>query len=427
MKFRRPHKANVDMAGKILTWRENSAASQSKHAWNGPWNALSPPRIFSCRHDNVMTTRDKKKPVAEGAKNKKIGSGEETNKEQVEQDTGNILSQLVGTKAAPSLLRREYKLSGQIGEPGQAEKLTFVSLMHQIDSGLKRGYKESEIIMDAVIRAISPHSSLRSYVETLNDLSLAKLRRILRVHYREKAASEVYQQLATVFQQSNESPQQFLLRALDLRNKVNFASQELDCEFNYGLSLIQKTFVKSFETGLRDDILASNLRATLRTQGLTDEELMKQVNELASQQAESNTKLATERQKVTKVNACEIPKVEGEQKTRSPSADGSQQILSEIRQMKSEINELKGRVNARGGQAAKPDWGRSPFRSRGSGYQPRYPSWGCQSCKEHGRGEECDHCFACGSPGHVARECIRSRNRGSRQGNGQRLSRRDTE
>ena len=59
MKFRRPHKANVDMAGKILTWRENSAASQRKHAWNGPWNALSPPRIFSCRHDNVMTTRDK--------------------------------------------------------------------------------------------------------------------------------------------------------------------------------------------------------------------------------------------------------------------------------------------------------------------------------------------------------------------------------
>ena len=60
-KIRRPHKANLDMAGKILTWRENSAASQSKRAWNAPWNAPSPPRIFSCRHDNVMTTRDKKK------------------------------------------------------------------------------------------------------------------------------------------------------------------------------------------------------------------------------------------------------------------------------------------------------------------------------------------------------------------------------
>ena len=83
-----------------------------------------------------------------------------------------ILSQLEKTKAVPSLLHREFKLSGQIGEPGQTEKLTFVSLMHQIHSGLSRGYKESEIV-DAVIRAISPHSSLRSYVETLCDLSLA--------------------------------------------------------------------------------------------------------------------------------------------------------------------------------------------------------------------------------------------------------------
>ena len=64
---------------------------------------------------------------------------------------------------------------------------------------------------------------------------------------------------------------------------MNFASQESDCEFNYGASLIQKTFVKSFETGLRDDILASNLRPTLRTSELTDEEIMRQVNELASQ------------------------------------------------------------------------------------------------------------------------------------------------
>ena len=113
-------------------------------------------------------------------------------------------------------------MSGQIGEPGQTEKLTFVSLMHQIDSGLKRDYNESEIV-DTVILAISPHSSLRSYVETLSDLSLSNLWRILRVHYREKAASDVYQQLATVCQQSNEPPQRFLPGALDLRNKVNFA------------------------------------------------------------------------------------------------------------------------------------------------------------------------------------------------------------
>ena len=84
-----------------------------------------------------------------------------------------ILSQLAKTKSSLSLLRREFKIAGLISEPGQTEKLTFVSLMHQIDSGLKRDYQENEIV-DAVIRAISPHSSLRSYVETLSDLSLAK-------------------------------------------------------------------------------------------------------------------------------------------------------------------------------------------------------------------------------------------------------------
>ena len=216
------------------------------------------------------------KPAASGVKTEKQSSDGGPKQEKGVED---ILSQLAKTKSSSSLLRREFKISGQIGEPGQTEKLTFVSLMHQIDSGLKRDYQENEIV-DAVIRAISPHSSLRSYVETLSDLSLAKLRRILRVHYREKTASEVYQQLATVCQHSSgESPQQFLLRALDLRNKVNFASKESDCEFNYGASLIQKTFVKSFETGLRDDILASNLRPTFRTSERTDEELMRQVKQ----------------------------------------------------------------------------------------------------------------------------------------------------
>ena len=89
-----------------------------------------------------------------------------------------------------SLLRREFKISGQIIELGQVDKLTFVSLVQQIDSGIKRGYKETKIV-DAVIRAISLHSSLRSYVKTLKDLSLPKLRDSLRVHYREKSPSEL--------------------------------------------------------------------------------------------------------------------------------------------------------------------------------------------------------------------------------------------
>lgn len=136
---------------------------------------------------------------------------------------------------------------------------------------------------------------------------------------------------------------------------------------------------------------------------------MKQVNKSASQQDEWTTILATEHQKRSKVNACEVLKEGGEQRARNPSSDRSQQILSEIRQMKSEIHDLKGRVNAQCDQVAKPNWGRPPYRGHGGGYQPKNPSWDCHSCEECGGGGY-DDCFTCGSSGHVACECTSRRN-----------------
>ena len=82
--------------------------------------------------------------TAARVKSEQMSAPGKLKKEQVEQGAENILAQMAKTKAVSSLLRREYKLSGQIGEPGQTEKLTFASLMHEIDSGLKRGLKESE-------------------------------------------------------------------------------------------------------------------------------------------------------------------------------------------------------------------------------------------------------------------------------------------
>ena len=71
------------------------------------------------------------------------------------------------------------------------------------------------------------------------------------------------------------------------------------------------------------------------------------------------------------------------------------------------------------------NWRGSSHRGRGRGYQPNRTSSGCQNCKQ--REDECNHCLACGDSGHVARECYRNENRGSRQGNGRRLFRRDAE
>ena len=158
---------------------------------------------------------------------------------------------------------------------------------------------------------------------------------------------------------------------------MNFASQESDCEFNHGPALIQKTFVKSFETCLRNDILESDLRPTLHTTGLTDEELTKQVNELASQQAERSAKLASERQKTAKGNACEALREDKETRPKNTTSESNQALMDEIRQIKSEISDRKGQVNGRGNPTETPGWRETPCRGPGNSYRPnrRYQRW----------------------------------------------------
>ena len=53
------------------------------------------------------------------------------------------------------MLRREFKIHGVVAGDNFKDGLSFVSLARQIESGIKAGYKESEIV-EAVIRAISP-------------------------------------------------------------------------------------------------------------------------------------------------------------------------------------------------------------------------------------------------------------------------------
>ena len=83
-----------------------------------------------------------------------------------------------------SKFKRDFKISGQIGDVSQKDRLSFSSLVHQIENGLKNDSTEDEI-KEAVIKAINPALSLRSYLEGKADLTLAKLRRIMCSQYQE--------------------------------------------------------------------------------------------------------------------------------------------------------------------------------------------------------------------------------------------------
>ena len=166
-----------------------------------------------------------------------------------------------------------------------------------------------------------------------------------------------------ICQSPKESPQKFLFRALDLRNKVLFVSQEDDSKFDYGFPLIQNTFLKSLETGLHDDIFVTNLRPILRTPDISDEDLMKHVNELASNQVERQSKLEQKSAKVNSTNVNEGQRASKPKENPKPHDE----LLAEIHEIKSDLAMLKQQNNSN--FVAPSSWprGRSPSRGRGHG------------------------------------------------------------
>ena len=122
-------------------------------------------------------------------------------------------------------------------------------MSRQIDAGLKAGYKENEII-DAVIRAVSPSLQLRSYLEMIQDLTLTHLHLIMKAHFKQKSGTELYQELSNLRQETNETPQDFLVRAMSLRQQIIFVSSASDSPIKYEPSLVQSLFLQVLETGL---------------------------------------------------------------------------------------------------------------------------------------------------------------------------------
>lgn len=60
--------------------------------------------------------------------------------------------------------RKDFKMTGQIGEMGQKDKLNFTGLVREIERGVQKGFDEGEIV-EAVIQSIVPEVRLKSYLE----------------------------------------------------------------------------------------------------------------------------------------------------------------------------------------------------------------------------------------------------------------------
>jgi len=323
------------------------------------------------------------------------------------------------------VLRREFKIHGVVAGDNFKDGLSFVSLTRQIESGIKAGYKESEIV-EAVIRAVSPSLKLRPYLEMIQDLSLSRLRQIMKAHFKQKSATELYQELSVLHQEANESPQDFLVRALNLKQQIIFVSHASDGSIKYEPSLVQALFLHVIETGLQDEAVRAKLRPLLEVASVTDEQLMEKVNRIMSAEAEHQNKMGVAGRKGARVNHVETASPPSNQtqpsSSQTPQSESSKSqkkepkpntLVTALEAVQSNLASLKeafDRVSA--------PVERNSTRPYASGNQSQFRRRQCNSCRTAGV-ENCDHCFKCGSTDHFARGCRRA------PGNGQRLRQRD--
>ena len=166
---------------------------------------------------------------------------------------------------------KDFKIQGIISN--ERNRLSFTSLQKQIDSAIEKGFPESEIV-DAIINSVSLQLHLKSYLEGMKNLKLQELRQILRSHYCEKSAAEAYHDLTNIVQEANETPINFLMRALRIRQQILNASEEKQSRIKYDANLIHSIFINAVETGLADEAIRTRMRPYLEVPSVSDETLV---------------------------------------------------------------------------------------------------------------------------------------------------------
>ena len=85
----------------------------------------------------------------------------------------------------------------------------------------------------------------------------------------------------------DEDPQEFLMRALNVRQRILINAED---EIAYNPTLIQGIFLRTLETGLREDNIRTKLRLLFQSKSVDDAELMETIKQIVSSEQERRQK-----------------------------------------------------------------------------------------------------------------------------------------
>ena len=119
----------------------------------------------------------------------------------------------------------------------------------------------------------------------------------LRSDLSEKDSSSAITEMCNAVQSSTESPHDFVVNLLNMRQKVLILAKEEGCALDKGL--LQRRFLHTISTGLRNNNIRNDLRPTLENSKISDEHLLQIVSEAVVNDSERHEKLSKEKGKQT--------------------------------------------------------------------------------------------------------------------------------
>lgn len=326
------------------------------------------------------------------------------------------------------VVRRDFTMSGKVGDADSDKDIGYLGAVRQIQDGLKRGYPETEVIA-AVIKSITP-KTLRNYISMVNNLTISKLFNILRLHYKEQSATELYQNLVQMKQEKKEDASTFVMRALETREKILFAAKG-EPAVTYDFKTVQSLCIATIESGV-DEEIASIIRPFL-VLGTTDMKLLEEVNkaeetlkarkkkhDMRRPSTVSSIETTSDNKEIHSILAGlqkQINAIESNQKVERKRAQNNPQqghvsdaflTTDDIRQINAGVGGRESMLTSQEVQQINAQARIFPTRQAPIHHNPTQGQGGvCHDCRSNGQ-VNCNHCFRCGSQEHVARGCRRS-------------------
>ena len=295
---------------------------------------------------------------------------------------GNEWFKLLQTSSDVNPFRRALKIQGSIGDNKDKNGLNYINLTSQVRDARSNGYSDAEIAR-AIKKAIAPASYIRTYFDTDSKSCLEKMMQMIRHFFNEKSASEIYNDLSMLCQKPDEKATEFILRALEQRQRVTAASQ---LEGNlYSQKLIHETFTRTLKTGLRDVSVRNHIKQFLNGEPTADEELLMEVNKISLE----NEEVESKQKNAVKVQVKSANQVGTSQENTNQITDALKPLVDSLTLLQKQVEELK---QNRGGKTAK------------------VKDYRCKKCRENNATERCTHCYKCLETGHQAQSCTKSSN-----------------